>query len=115
VAKKKPVSIIVRRGATRRFDSLKRNTANMSVEVCWDRRSEDRRETHQAASVERRSGDRRKTPPFTWEAADFVVVVDAQADATAAPLVTESAGAEKTSAGHTEKRRPKKVDSHTKS
>jgi len=24
--------------------------------------------------VELRSGDRRKAPPFTWEAADFVVV-----------------------------------------
>lgn len=111
MAKKQPVSIIVRRGATRRFDSLKSNTAHMDVEVTWDRRSEDRRGTRQPASVERRSGDRRKTPPFTWEAADFVVVVDAQEpDATDAPRVKELAGTANSTAGHpAQKRRAKKA------
>ena len=89
VAKKKPVRIIVRRGASRRFDSLRRNTADLPVEVSWDRRTEDRRESRQSAPVERRSSDRRKTPPFTWDAADFVVVADTQEpDATAAPRIT---------------------------
>jgi len=53
MAKKTPVGIVVRRGALRRFDALTRKTA---------------------APTERRSGDRRKKPPFTWEVADFVVV-----------------------------------------
>jgi hypothetical protein len=110
VAKKQPVSIIVRRGATRRFDSLKKNTANMPVVVSWDRRSEDRRETHQPASAERRSTDRRKTPPFTWEAADFVVVDAHQPDATDAPRDKELAGAANSTAGQpSPKRGPKKA------
>ena len=88
----------------------------MPVEVSWDRRAEDRRETHQPASVERRLNDRRKTPPFTWEAADFVVVVDAQEpDATGAPREAELAGAEQNTAGQpTPQRRSKNVDSNPK-
>ena len=90
MAKKKPLHIIVRRGASRRFDSLTRNTADLPVVVSWDRRTEDRRESRQSTAVERRSGDRRKSPPFTWDAADFVVVGDApEPDATAVPPDTE--------------------------
>jgi hypothetical protein len=74
VAGKKPVKIIVRRGALRRFDALVRKTANLPVEVCWDRRTEDRRASSEAPSIERRSNDRRKAPPFTWDVAGFVVV-----------------------------------------
>lgn len=114
VAKTKPVSIIVRRGASRRFDSLKRNTADLPVVISWDRRTGDRRESPQAAPVERRSGDRRKTPPFTWEAADFVVVGEAEEpDATAAPPVTKlDSTATNTAGDRTQKRRPKNVDSN---
>ena len=114
MAKTKPVSIIVRRGASRRFDSLKRNTADLPVVISWDRRTEDRRESRQPASVERRSGDRRKPPPFTWEAADFVVVGDAQEpDATAAPPVTSlDSAASSTADDLTQKQRPKNVDSN---
>ena len=106
MAKKKPLRIIVRRGASRRFDSLKSNTADLPVVVSWDRRTEDRRASRQPASVERRSGDRRKTPPFTWDAADFIVVGDAQEpDAPAAPQVKKSdSTAKSTAAGRTEKR-----------
>ncbi|HUQ87483.1 MAG TPA: hypothetical protein VM096_08000 [Vicinamibacterales bacterium] len=90
MAKKKPVGIFVRRGAARRFDSLTRNTADLPVVVSWDRRTEDRRESRQSTSVERRSGDRRKTPPFTWDAADFVVVGDVpEPGATADPPAPE--------------------------
>jgi hypothetical protein len=74
MAKKKPLGIVVRRGALRRFDALSRKTTELPVVVSWDRRTEHRRAQSESAAVERRSGDRRKTPPFTWDAADFVVV-----------------------------------------
>jgi hypothetical protein len=74
MAKQKPVGIVVRRGALRRFDALTRKTAELPVEIAWDRRTDTRRERSESAAVERRSADRRKQPPFTWEAADFVVV-----------------------------------------
>jgi len=82
MASKKPIEIVVRRGALRRFDSMTRKTAELPVEVTWDRRTEERRAPAESASVERRSGDRRKEPPFTWQAADFVVVEDSPAQAT---------------------------------
>jgi hypothetical protein len=74
VAKKKSIQIAVRRGALRRFESLVRETVELPVTVSWDRRTEHRRASAQSPSVERRSSDRRKTQPFTWDAADFVVV-----------------------------------------
>jgi hypothetical protein len=74
MAKQKPIGIVVRRGSLRRFDALTRKTAELPVEISWDRRTNQRREASEASSVERRAGDRRKAPPFTWEAADFVVV-----------------------------------------
>ena len=72
--KQKPIGIVVRRGALRRFDALMQKTADLPVVVSWDRRTDDRRAATDSAPAERRSGDRRKQPPFTWEAADFVVV-----------------------------------------
>ena len=74
MAKKKPIGIVVKRGALRRFDALTRKTAELPVVVSWDRRTQTRRSSSEAAPVERRSDDRRKAPPYTWEAADFVVV-----------------------------------------
>ena len=74
MAKKKPLGIVVRRGALRRFDTLTRKTAELPVVVSWDRRTQNRRSGSEPAAVERRSDDRRKEPPFTWDAADFVVV-----------------------------------------
>ena len=74
MAKKKPIGIVVRRGALRRFDALTRKTAELPVVVSWDRRTRQRRSSGAEAPVERRSDDRRAAPPFTWEAADFVVV-----------------------------------------
>jgi hypothetical protein len=66
--------LIVRRGALRRFDKLKRATADLPVSVSWDRRLEDRRTSATDVSRERRRKDRRKPPPFTWDVADFLVV-----------------------------------------
>jgi hypothetical protein len=74
MAKKKPVGIVVRRGALRRFDALTRKTAELPVVVSWDRRTANRRASRESTPVEQRAGDRRQTPPFTWDAADFVVV-----------------------------------------
>ena len=60
------LKLIVRRGALRRFHKLKRDTANLPVSVEWDRRQE--------SATRPGSPERRGTPPFTWETADFVVV-----------------------------------------
>jgi len=79
VVKKKPIGIVVRRGALRRFDSLTRKTAELPVEVTWDRRTGQRRGSEDTADVERRAGDRRTEPPYTWQVADFVVVDDSKA------------------------------------
>ncbi|HXD17639.1 MAG TPA: hypothetical protein VN654_11540 [Vicinamibacterales bacterium] len=68
------IEIVVRRGSLRRFDALKTRTAELPVVVTWDRRLSDRREDAPAGKkVERRYAERRRTPPFTWDLADFVV------------------------------------------
>jgi hypothetical protein len=69
------VELIVRRGALRRFDKLKRATAELPVKLSWDRRLGERRTAAGDVNRERRrQSDRRKKPPFTWGSADFVVV-----------------------------------------
>ena len=68
--------LIVRRGADRRHAALTKKTADLAVDVLWDRREADRRAAADSIEEERRTGDRRKKPPFTWEVADFAVVVD---------------------------------------
>lgn len=69
----KPVELIVRRGAIRRFHKLKQKTAELPVEVLWDRRESDRRTSAGKIPGDRRAVDRRQKPPFTWEASDFVI------------------------------------------
>ena len=73
--------IFVRIGALRRFHTLTQKTADLPVEVVWDRRREERRGDQASTEGERREADRRKKPPFTWDTADFVV---AEAEAAAA-------------------------------
>lgn len=69
------VELVVRRGAVRRFNTLKDKAANLPVAVTWDRRQEDRRRASAGGvASDRRTTDRRKEPPFTWEVGDFVVV-----------------------------------------
>jgi hypothetical protein len=93
--------IFVRRGALRRFHRLTRDAEGLPVTVEWDRREGERRtevsptpveteqpgprpgaapaHTEQAESsekTEQRRSDRRNDPPFTWTAAEFVVVND---------------------------------------
>jgi hypothetical protein len=69
-----PTEIVVRRGALRRFDALKRKTADLPVIISWDRRLGERRSATDTAGDDRRKADRRQKPPFTWELAEFVVV-----------------------------------------
>jgi hypothetical protein len=80
MAKKKPIGIVVRRGALRRFDALTRKTAELPVKVTWDRRAAERRTSDDTTGVDRRAGDRRKEPGYTWQVADFVVVEEGADD-----------------------------------
>src|SRR5262245_30821256 len=71
-----PVRLFVRRGADKRFQKLKEKTANLGVVVSWDRREGERRSMAKPVSGERRKQDRRRRPGFTWDLADFAVVVN---------------------------------------
>jgi hypothetical protein len=79
MAKNKTIGIVVRRGALRRFDALTKKTVDLPVAVSWDRRVEQRRGANDTAGAERRSTDRRREPPYTWQVADFVVADAAEA------------------------------------
>jgi len=74
-AARKPVGIVVRRGALRRFEGFTQKTAGLPVVVSWDRRQGDRRASSRPVEgADQRKTERREKPPFTWEAADFVVL-----------------------------------------
>ena len=68
-----PLKIFVRIGALKRFHTLKQKTADLPVSVEWDRRRSDR-QTEAAGDAAQRTRDRRGELPYTWDAADFVVV-----------------------------------------
>ena len=70
------VTLIVRRGALRRFDRLVRDTRDLPATVIWDRRQGERRAASHTVAEERRTAERRRPVPFTWEVADFVVVTN---------------------------------------
>jgi hypothetical protein len=70
--KSKPVTLVVRRGALRRFDRLKQATRELPADVIWDRRAEGREADPRAAAADP-SKNRRKATPSTWDLADFVV------------------------------------------
>jgi hypothetical protein len=71
-----PTTIVVRRGALRRFDSMRKKVAGLPVNLVWDRRVNGERRSESApVEGDRRKTDRRQAPPFTWTLADFVVVV----------------------------------------
>lgn len=71
-----PIELIVRRGALRRFDKLKQATAELPVKLTWDRRVNEARGTAKPGQGKRDPGyaERRAAPPYTWDAADFLVV-----------------------------------------
>jgi hypothetical protein len=70
--KSTPVTLVVRRGALRRFDRLKQATQELPAEVIWDRRAEGRGADPAATEVDP-AKNRRKATPSTWDLADFVV------------------------------------------
>jgi len=76
----KPIRMVVRRGALRRFEALKRETADLPVVVSWDRRQRDRRNVSGDIARDRRRTERRQQPSFTWDLADFVVVDESKSD-----------------------------------
>jgi hypothetical protein len=78
MSEQQPIRMVVRRGAVRRFEALKEGTADLPVEVTWDGRRADRRGVSGNIARERRRADRRRTPPFTWNVADFLVVDDGE-------------------------------------
>ena len=73
--------IFVRRGAIRRFHRLTRDAAGLPVTVEWDRRQTERRTDEESAATDQRREERRTDPPFTWKAAEFVVVEEDPSDA----------------------------------
>jgi hypothetical protein len=80
MSESKPIRMVVRRGAVRRFEALKKQTADLPVVVTWDRRQGDRRHVAGDIARERRRTERRQQPSFTWELADFVVVDESRTD-----------------------------------
>lgn len=74
------IDIVVRRGALRRFQLLKDKTAQLPVNVMWDRRQQDRRRVPAPTSVDLRTADRRQSSSFTWTLADFVVAAHAEVE-----------------------------------
>jgi hypothetical protein len=67
--------VIVRAGAVDRFWALA--TAfrqNPDTLIYWDRRQTARRRLRVRTARDRRQGERRKPPPASWDALDFVLV-----------------------------------------
>jgi hypothetical protein len=68
--------IIVRRGCQERFEQLSQVFLGEEVTVLWDRRAGDRRNHEGDVSLDRRVRDRRRPPPRSWTALDFIVSPD---------------------------------------
>jgi hypothetical protein len=73
------ITIVVRRGARKRFKALEQKTADLPVVLSWDRREGERR-TSTRDVPDRRKRERRQDAPFSWTTADFLVVVPKQED-----------------------------------
>lgn len=65
--------VIVRRGATERFELLRQELAEETVRVVWDRRVGDRRRGTTIPDDRRRS-ERRGRSSATWNTLDFTIV-----------------------------------------
>ncbi len=71
------ITIVVRAEARELFDRLAVCRTDVSVRVMWDRRKgRERRTSTDPAVFNLRKGERRRQPPYTWDAADFIVVED---------------------------------------
>jgi hypothetical protein len=65
--------MVVQRGDLDRFRFLSATFRDRPVEVMWDRRVGERRRSTNGPSVDRRAGDRRNTPPASWNNLGFLV------------------------------------------
>jgi hypothetical protein len=77
--------VYVKRGAQRRYEQLQQETADLPVQVQWDRRLADRRNATETPGAELvglppRAGERRQDPSFAFQKADFVVVEERDDD-----------------------------------
>jgi hypothetical protein len=84
-----PITLVVRRGALRRFNKLQKDTKDLPVVVRWDRRSGDAPADRQKNAESRPFEERRKQPSFTWELADFLVVTGDESTDEAAVVPAE--------------------------
>jgi hypothetical protein len=65
--------MVVQRDDLDRFGFLSATFRDYPVEIIWDRRLVDRRQSTAEAPVERRSGDRRHAAPASWDNLGFLV------------------------------------------
>jgi hypothetical protein len=66
---------IVRRGRWQIFfDFFHLQTSERPIQVIWDRRYRERRRSADAATRERRQGDRRTAPPSTWQDRHYILI-----------------------------------------
>jgi hypothetical protein len=70
-----PKLVIVRRGHFATFELLTRSFADdPSVQIIWDRRMGERRQSPGGrGNGERRTSDRRRTPPPQWGQVNYMV------------------------------------------
>lgn len=71
------ILLVVKRGALRRYNTLRTKTSSLNVEVIWDRREGARRREERPTAANRRAGDRRNTDGYMWSVADFAVAAAA--------------------------------------
>jgi hypothetical protein len=74
-----PRLVIVRRGHFATFELLTRTFADdPMVQIIWDRRIGDRRQSIDAsADSERRRNDRRRVPPTQWRQMNYMTATEA--------------------------------------
>ena len=67
--------VIVRRGHFATYELLTRTFAgDPTVQIMWDRRMAERRQSViRASSAERRRSDRRRTPPMQWGQLNYMI------------------------------------------
>jgi len=65
--------MVVQRGDLDRFRLLSTTFRQRPVEVIWDRRVGDRRRSGDDQAVDRRSRDRRRSAPTSWDNLGFLV------------------------------------------
>jgi hypothetical protein len=78
-----PRLIVVRRGHFATFELLTRTFADdPSVQIIWDRRMGERRQTENGhGRSERRHGDRRRLPPTQWGQMNYLIATEARSSA----------------------------------